>query len=280
VVRASLAASAANGVAALIGAVAFLGAGVRPAVGETGNAAQRDRFDVVAIDAGHGGADRGAVGARGLAEKEVVLDVARRLKGQLEAIGLKVVLTRASDNFVPLEERSAVANDARADLFLSIHANASESSKPRGIEAFFLSLEASDEPSRELAERENVALDVTSPSRVARDPLLAVLGDMAATEYMHESDVFAKLIEKELGRVGSAPSRGVKQAPFVVLMGVQMPSSLVEIGFLSNPKEEKTLRQADQREEIAKALSRAVAKFGKRYDARRGVTTSSWSGSP
>jgi N-acetylmuramoyl-L-alanine amidase len=236
--------------------------------------ASRDRFDVVAIDAGHGGADEGAVGTRGLAEKVVVLDVARRLEAVLEARGLHVVLTRDSDSFVPLEARSAVANDARADLFVSVHANASQSPKPHGIETFFMSLEASDESSRELARRENEALQVTGPASPSRDPLLALLGDMAATEYMHESDAFAKLVEKELGAVDPVASRGVKQAPFVVLMGVQMPSSLVEIGFLSNPAEEKSLRASGRREQIAQALARAVLAFGKSYDARRGVTAS------
>jgi len=238
--------------------------------------ASRDRFDVVAIDAGHGGVDEGAVGARGLAEKEIVLDVAKRLEALLQARGLRVVLTRDSDTFVSLEARSAVANDARADLFVSVHANSSKSPKPRGIETFFVSLEASDELSRELARRENEALRVTGPASPARDPLLALLGDMAVNEYMHESDTFAKLVEKELAAVDRVASRGVKQAPFVVLMGVQMPSSLVEIGFLSNPAEEKSLRTSGRRAEIAQALARAVLAFGKSYDARRGVTAS-WS---
>jgi N-acetylmuramoyl-L-alanine amidase len=238
------------------------------------DAPARDRFDVVVIDAGHGGSDEGAVGTRGLAEKAVVLDVARRLERVLAATGLRVIQTRDDDRFVPLESRSAVANDARADLFVSIHANAAKSQKPHGVETFFLSLEASDESSRELAHRENEALRVKTPASAARDPLLALLGDMAANEYMHESDVFAKLVDQQLGAIDRVSSRGVKQAPFVVLMGVQMPSSLVEIGFLSNPEEEKSLRKESRRDQIAKALASAVLDFGKRYDARRGVTWS------
>ena len=242
-----------------------------PVGADAGPGDLRDRFDVVVIDAGHGGPDEGAVGPRGLAEKTVVLDVAQRLGRVLQSRGLRVVLTRSSDTFVPLEVRSALANDARADLFVSIHANASESPKPRGIETFILSQKASDEASRELAQRENEALAVDGPASPTRDPLLALLGDMAANEYMHESDTFAKLVDRELGAVDRVDSRGVKQAPFVVLMGVQMPSALIEIGFLSNPAEEELLRSADRREQIVQAVARAVRSFGKRYDARRGV---------
>lgn len=265
---------AAVGTLRLLGMLGLAGMVVAGATALAADGAARDRFDVVVIDAGHGGLDLGAVGPRGLAEKAVVLDIALRLKAQLRAKGLKVVLTRDTDAFVPLEKRSALANDARADLFVSIHANSSNSPKPRGIETFFLSLQASDESSRELARRENEALQVTGPARPARDPLLALLGDMAMNDYMHESDVFAKLVEKELGAVDEVASRGVKQAPFVVLMGVQMPSSLVEIGFLSNPAEEKSLRKDERRAEIVQALTRAVLAFGERYDARRGVTAS------
>jgi N-acetylmuramoyl-L-alanine amidase len=269
--RAAIAVIAAVGTGALVCVVALSGARAASAASD---AAPRDRFDVVVIDAGHGGLDEGAVGSNGLEEKTLVLDVAQRLQRLLAAEQLHVVLTRNSDVFVPLEERSAVANDARADLFVSIHANAAKSPKPRGIETFFLSLQASDESASELARRENEALQAEAPASPVRDPLLALLGDMATNDTMLESDVFAKLVEEKLDAVDRVASRGVKQAPFVVLMGVQMPSSLIEIGFLSNPAEEKLLRKAERREEIAQALTRAVLAFGKRYDARRGVTAS------
>lgn len=231
----------------------------------------RDRFDVVAIDAGHGGEDRGARGGRGLIEKELVLDVARRVARRLQDGGIRVVLTRDEDVFVPLEHRSARANDARADLFLSIHANSAEEAAPRGFEIFFLSLDASDEDAERVAARENRALGVKPQVTPIGDPLVAVLGDMAVSEYMQESDAFAKLANDQLAELSPGISRGVKQAPFVVLMGVQMPSALVEIGFLSNPEEEKALRQARRRDQIARALSQAVLAFGKRYDALRGA---------
>jgi N-acetylmuramoyl-L-alanine amidase len=114
-----------------------------------------DRFDVVVLDAGHGGHDEGANGPSGLREKDLVLDVTRRLAKRLDRRGVRVILTRKDDRFLSLEERTAVANDARADLFVSIHANASPSRKPRGIETYFASLEATDDAARKTAEREN-----------------------------------------------------------------------------------------------------------------------------
>lgn len=234
-------------------------------------AVERDRFDVVVLDAGHGGHDEGATGPSGLREKDLVLDVTRRLKRRLERRGVRVVLTRDDDRFLSLEERTAVANDARADLFLSIHANASRSRKPRGMETYFASLEASDDAAREKAELENSAFGASAPAFSSDDPLAAILGDLIATEHLTLSSEFAKLAQYELVEIGEARSRGVKQAPFVVLMGVQMPATLVEIGFLTNPDEEKGLRRSGRRDAIARALDEAVAAFARRTDARRGV---------
>jgi len=230
-----------------------------------------DRFDVVVLDAGHGGHDEGATGPSGLREKDVVLDVTRRLEKRLERAGVRVILTRSEDRFLSLEERTAVANDARADLFVSIHANASKSRTPQGIETYFASLEASDDAARATAERENMAFGAAAPAFGQNDPLAAILGDLIETQHLQESSEFAKLAQHELAEIGRARSRGVKQAPFVVLMGVQMPASLVEIGFLTNPVEEKGLKHGKRREAIAKALAEAIRSFATRYDARRGV---------
>lgn len=231
-----------------------------------------DPFDTVAIDPGHGGDDLGARGARGLAEKDLVLDVSKRLARRLQRHGLRVLLTREDDRFVALDARNQRANEERADLFLSIHANAARSREPAGVETFFLSLEASDEASRRLAERENRSSQAPGTAAGRPDSLAALLGDMKANGALRESDVFASLAEAELASLGPFPSRGVKQAPFVVLMSAEMPSALVEIGFVSNPAEELALRKAESREAIAAALARAVITFGKRYDARRGRT--------
>jgi N-acetylmuramoyl-L-alanine amidase len=230
-----------------------------------------DRFDTVVIDAGHGGEDQGARGAGGLLEKDLVLDVARRLGEALRARGLRVVATRDGDRFVSLEERTSLANDAKGDLFVSIHANAARTRTPRGAETFFAALEATDAAAGEVAARENEAFALPGPDgRPGSDPFLALLGDLIATEHLAESSDFARLAQARLAGADVA-SRGVKQAPFVVLLGVQMPSALVEIGFITNPEDERRLASAGRRERIAASLAEAVLEFGRRYDARRGV---------
>jgi N-acetylmuramoyl-L-alanine amidase len=232
----------------------------------------RDRFDVVVIDAGHGGSDLGATGRHGLVEKQLVLDVALRLAKRLRASGLAVTLTRADDTFVPLEVRTSVANDARGDLFISIHANSAHSPKPSGFETYFVSLESSDEDARQVAARENEVFGEAGRVGAVADPLMALLGDMIVTEHVSESSAFAKLVQSQLAEIEGEGSRGVKQAPFVVLMGVQMPASLIEIGFLSNPEEERALEAPNHRDAIVDAMARAVTSYAKRYDAKHGVT--------
>ncbi len=245
--------------------------GILPLALLGGAKADPDRFATVVIDAGHGGDDRGARGPGRLMEKELVLDVARRLAARLRQQGLRVVLTREADRFVSLEERTAIANDARGNLFVSIHANAARSRSARGAETYFASLEASDETARQVASRENQAFgarDGGGPT--SDDPLLAILGDMMETEHLIESNEFARLAYEELAKLDPGSSRGVRQAPFVVLMGVQMPACLVEVGFVTNPDDARALRSSRRRERIAQGLARAVVEFGRRYDQRRG----------
>jgi len=230
-----------------------------------------ERFDTVVIDAGHGGEDEGATGAGGLVEKELVLDVGRRLAARLRERGLRVVMTRDGDRFVPLEERFAIANDARGDLFISIHANATKDAGVNGVETFFLSVDASDDEAHRVALLENRAFAAVAAIPEMGDPLSAIFGDLIASDYMNESNEFARLAQKHLAGDEANHSRGVKQAPFVVLQGVQMPSSLVEIGFITNPGESERLRSSRDRDQIAEALVAAVLEFGRRFDARRGV---------
>ncbi len=254
--------------------VASAGVGAEPGVSKA--RPEADRFDVVVIDAGHGGEDEGARAAgRKLLEKDLVLDVAQRLARRLREAGLRVVMTRTEDRFVPLEERTSIANDARGDLFLSIHANSAPVRSARGTETYFASLEASDDAARRSAQRENQAFgEVPASALVLDDPLAAIFGDMIAGENHQASNEFARLANAELNAMDRMASRGVKQAPFVVLMGVQMPASLVELGFLSNAREAATLSRSARREALAGALARAVLRFGERYDARRGVDRS------
>jgi len=233
--------------------------------------AAQERFDTIVLDAGHGGEDDGARGARGLVEKELVLDVVKRVAAGLRKHDLRVVMTRDDDRFVPLEERFAIANDARGDLFVSIHANATKNTSVRGVETFFLAVDASDEDARRVASRENEAFGEAKGLRDLSDPLSAILGDLIVSDYMNESNEFARLAQRGLAAEDPRNSRGVKQAPFVVLQGVQMPSSLVEIGFVTNAEEEKYLRTSRARDRIAKALVAAVLEFGEHFDARRGV---------
>ena len=232
----------------------------------------RDRFDVVVLDAGHGGANHGARGTGALSEKDLVLEIAVRLAQHLEAAGLRVVLSRSRDILVPLEQRVAIANDARADLFLSLHANWAPSPRARGFEAYVLSHRPSDESARRLAERENAAAERGTPTvGVATDPLLLVLGDLVSTEQRHESHALAHLLKREFAALPGGISRGVKQAPFVVLTGLQMPAVLLELGFLSNPQEAAQLRDPAHREKIVQTIAGAVQRYGRRYDARRGL---------
>jgi N-acetylmuramoyl-L-alanine amidase len=231
-----------------------------------------DRFDTIVLDAGHGGRDEGAKGPHGALEKHVVLEVARGLSEALRAEGLRVVMTRKEDAFVSLEQRTHIANDARGDLFLSIHANAAQDARIRGIETFFLSLDATDETAQRVAERENQAFGAAGVlPRAADDPLVAILGDLIATEHLQESQQFARMAQGRLARIDPPASRGVKQAPFVVLSGVQMPASLVEIGFITNLRDEGDLRSGGGRRAIVSALAAAVLEFARRHDALRGV---------
>lgn len=234
-------------------------------------AAGQAPFRLVILDAGHGGKDEGASGVGGILEKDLVLDVTQRLGRLLEERKLQVVHTRERDDFVPLEVRTSRANDARGDLFISIHANASTIRRAKGVETYFVSLEASDAAAGRVADRENQALTGSGPAAPAPDPFLALLGDMISTDHMAESNAFAKLAQQKLSKVEATESRGVKQAPFVVLMGVQMPAVLIEIGFLSNGDDAGALRKGSYRDRIAGALADAIVEFGKHYDARHGL---------
>lgn len=223
---------------------------------------------VVVIDPGHGGSDTGAKGPGGALEKDVVLLLARRLRAQLmNNLGLQVFLTRDSDQDLALDQRTALANNYKADLFISIHANASRAAGARGSEVYFLAYQASDDESRKVALAEGALPEAVSgdaasgptPSDVA-----LILWDMAQAEHLEESSALASRLQEELSE-GGTPGRGVKQAPFRVLVGAAMPASLVEVAFISNPEEEKQLVSEAWQARVAAALARGVS----RYEAER-----------
>lgn len=211
----------------------------------------------VVIDAGHGGADLGARGARGALEKQVTLAVATRVAKRLRAQGANVVLTRSSDVFVPLAERTEIANRARASLFVSIHANSAPAKDVAGAETYFLSLEASDDEAMRVAMTENDVFQQEGTADESQDVVGAILGDLIRTEHLRESSALAAAIQRQLARL-PGESRGVKQAPFVVLTGVNMPAALVEIGFITNPGEAARMGQRDRQQEIADAIAAAI----------------------
>jgi N-acetylmuramoyl-L-alanine amidase len=228
-----------------------------------------ERFDTVVVDAGHGGDDHGAEGPSGLLEKQLALDLAKQVAERLRAQGLRVVMTRSDDRFVPLAERTRIANEAGGDLFLSIHANASSSRLARGIETFFASLQATDQAALELAKAENLAFGASAEATAAADPVAAILGDMLATEHLAESQEFARMAQRRLA--ADAESRGVKQAPFLVLMGARMPAALLEVGFITNRAEEARLKDKGEQARVAEEIARAVASYRTRADAKLGV---------
>ncbi|HEX7484626.1 MAG TPA: N-acetylmuramoyl-L-alanine amidase [Vicinamibacterales bacterium] len=214
----------------------------------------------IVIDPGHGGYDPGALGA-GISEADVVLDVALRLEALLREAGVDVILTRRTDEFVPLEERPAIATREQADLFLSIHANASRTRTARGVESYYLNF-ATDPNAEAVAARENAATGRTINN------LPEILKAIALNSKLDESRSFATLIQRAMAsQLSTADSGlrnlGVKQAPFVVLIGAAMPSVLVEISFITNAQEGRLLRSGAYRQRIAQALFDAVRGYQK-----------------
>jgi N-acetylmuramoyl-L-alanine amidase len=227
---------------------------------------------LIVLDAGHGGHDTGAVGPSGLAEKDLVLDVTRRVARLAEReLGVRVLLTRDSDTFVPLRERTSLANRERADLFISIHANAHRHNASEGVETYFLSSEATDSEARQVAALENSVVQLEKPADGGRgrpDIVRAILWDLAQSEFQHESSRLAEIVQDSMTRALRIPNRGVKQAGFYVLGGAAMPAILIEVGFVTNPREERRLRDSRYREEIARAILAGLAEYKRYWDQR------------
>jgi N-acetylmuramoyl-L-alanine amidase len=243
-----------------------------------GEPAPRGRRDtagplrLIVLDAGHGGHDTGAVGPGGLQEKELVLDVTRRVRRLLDdKLDVKILLSRDADVFVPLRDRTSFANKERADLFVSIHANAHPHASHAGVETYFLSSEATDNAARQVAAVENsvVQLEKGPGGRGGRlDAVKAILWDLAQSEFQLESSRLAEVVQDSMTQSLRIPNRGVKQAGFYVLGGAAMPAVLIEIGFVTNPKEEKRLKESRYRDDIARAIVAGLAEYKKKYDGR------------
>ena len=232
---------------------------------------------LVVVDAGHGGVDPGMHGPIGggpaVLEKNITLNVAKRVGAALNQRGVDVKYTRTADTLIALGDRGRIANDAHADLFVSIHVNAAnpgwkDPGGARGFETYFLS-EAKTEDARRLERMENevVKFESNSSSR-SGDPLSFIMHDMAQNEHLREANELADIIQRHVKTVHPGPSRGVKQAGFVVLVTAFMPAVLVEVGFGSNPAEASYMTDSAQMDELAGAISDGVVEYLKRYERR------------
>ncbi len=240
---------------------------------------KRSGIRTIALDPGHGGSESGAIGASGTSESDLTLLVGRALKRQIERrLPVRVIMTRSQNVDLPLETRTAIANQNKADLFISLHFNSSFGAKAHGAETFFLSREASDQLAAAAAEEENQMSG--GDESAAEFDLQLILWDLAQSYHLAESQRFANLVQEELNLTLGLRNRGVKQAPFRVLMGAQMPAVLVELGFLSNPAEEAKLQSPVYRAELVDSLVRAVIRFKTQLEAREVATDAADERSP
>jgi N-acetylmuramoyl-L-alanine amidase len=248
-------------VPAWLAATALLAAAAAPA-----RPPPRPPAFVAVVDPGHGGEKEGAVGPDGALEKEVTLQIARRLKARLERLGARVLLTRSGDSTVPLANRAALANAERADVFVSIHLNsmpAPARARARGVETYFLSADATDASATAVAARENADRLAGEPELDPDDPVAGILETLEEAENLSESSRLAHEVHARIVRAAGAEDRGVKQAPFYVLAGARMPAVLLEVGFLSHPEEAARLRTPAHQDRIAQGIADGIAAWRK-----------------
>ncbi len=225
----------------------------------------------VVIDAGHGGKDPGAVGKMGTREKDINLSVALKLKYYLEnELGISVLMTRADDRFITLGQRTKFANDNDADLFISIHTNASQSRSADGMETYYLATSVTtDARAVEALENGVVELYEGLQEKQKYDALAFILSDMSQTEHLENSNNLAFYVQKNMVAGARGSDRGVKQASFYVLRGAFMPAILIELGFISNPQEEAKLATQSYQNLLARTIFEGVKRFKYRYDRIR-----------
>jgi N-acetylmuramoyl-L-alanine amidase len=218
---------------------------------------------IVAVDPGHGGMDNGKVGVGGVLEKDVNLEVAYMLRDRIaEELGLETVMTRTGDELIPFDKRVEIANAAVADIFISIHCNGWHSPSAGGFETLFLAPARTEDEAR-LAREENASIRFENPDLdpKAVDDLDFILWDMVQNEFINESSELAEIVQKELAKVLRIRNRGVKQGGLRVLKGLRMPAVLIELAFLSNPKEDEFLMDRDFRESIVRGIVEAVRRY-------------------
>ncbi len=242
---------------------------------------------LVVVDAGHGGPDGGmhggAAGGPDVVEKNITLSVAKRVGAALGQRGIDVKYTRTTDTLIALWDRGRIANDAHADLFVSIHVNAANPGwknpgGARGFETYFLA-EAKTEDARRVERMENEVVRFESgPNAQAGDALSFILTDMKQNEHLREANELAEIIQRRVGQVHPGPNRGVKQAGFAVLVKAYMPAVLVEIGYGTNPADAAYISDAARMDELAAAISDGVVEYLKRYERRVATDDSAGSG--
>lgn len=245
-------------------------AGTPPAAAVPGPAPRVEPKTIV-LDPGHGGTEEGAKGPTGLLEKEVSLAIVRAAKEALVKRGYRVVTTRDSDVTVGLDDRAAQSNAVRADAFLSIHCNASRSSGANGTEVYYLSLDASDRAAAGVAETENRPSGEPTPTpsaetNAALRDLELILWDLAQNQHLAASSKLAEIVQADFNRLLGVATRGVKQAPFKVLIGVNAPAVLVEVAFISNADEEKKLASEEFRKQVADTLAGSLDTYFRTAD--------------
>ncbi|MBI2871258.1 MAG: N-acetylmuramoyl-L-alanine amidase [Candidatus Omnitrophica bacterium] len=229
------------------------------------------RFDSVVIDAGHGGKDPGAQGPGGIREKDVVLDIAKRVRDILSRYGVHVLMSRSDDRFITLEGRARLANQNGTDFFVSIHANASKSKRASGFEVYYLS-EAIDEHARATASSENKVFNVNGDEPDFLKQADATLWDLIHSENRRESMEMSGMIVNAMRAELPVQNRGVKTARFYVLRGAETPSVLVEVGFITNPKEAQLLSTQFYRQQVAQAVSQGILAYKRRFEETNGFT--------
>ncbi len=236
-----------------------------PEVNRTG-----ENPEVIVIDPGHGGHDSGAVGPDGVEEKNVTLALARTLAEKIrERCVCRVLLTRDDDTFIALRDRTAFANQNKADLFISIHTNAAPKRDVDGFETFFASIDATDEDARKVAELENSSDSQGGVTAAEAEDLKDIIRDLESTASNHESSLLAETIQTSLLKTAKGDDRGVKQAPFAVLISADMPAVLVEVGFITNPHGERRLDSKKGREEIADSIVDGIAGFRRTFSKEK-----------